>query len=459
MSTKIDIKNKQEAKELIRWQKLSKQTISGGLFIIIIAVLCLVRGLDEFATSAPGSLQTSIVTEFFVKTKGMDFAAGLSQLSLVTTPLLLLAVLATLYLTLADRFGRKLILTISVFGMALGMFTCFLSTNFTVHVIGRALLTFFIATDVHQIYLMEIAPNNKRAILLSINSFFGYLSMMLVSVARDAYTVNGELVWRNVFLIPAVLGLVLTALLIIFGKETKVFLDQRIAYLSTPHAEKGTEAGIKKEKAQSGGLGRSFKFIFAHRQPRMNMFATIFQLIAIMAFYGYYESIMTTSGMTTNQVTQALLVYPITAAVFSIFAGFIADKFGRKPAAILYAALSFIGLIAFILGARAHLNPYIVGLLYGLELGCFWSFGDQLGLVFKEAVPTEIRATATAARGLISVVVSLISGIVISILVKSVNLSTLCLVWGAVTVGISIIMFALTVKETKGVDLENVVSD
>jgi sugar phosphate permease len=283
--------------------------------------------------------------------------------------------------------------------------------------------------------------------------------MMLVSVARDAYTVNGELIWRNVFLLPAVIALVLTTLLIIFARETKVFLDQRISYLSTPYEQRIAEAKAKKEKAQSGGLGKAFKFIFSHRQPRMNMFATVFQLIAIMAYFGYYEAIMTTSGMTTNEVTQALLVYPITAAIFSLIAGFVADKFGRKPTAIIFALLAFFGLIAFILGARAHANPYLVGLLYGLELGCFWSFGGQLGLVFNETVPTEIRATAMAARGLISVVVTLIAGIVLSILVGFVNLSTLCLVWGAVSVGISIVMFALTVKETKGVDLENVVSD
>jgi hypothetical protein len=46
-----------------------------------------------------------------------------------------------------------------------------------------------------------------------------------------------------------------------------------------------------------------------------------------------------------------------------------------------------------------------------------------------------------------------------SILVSFIKLSTLCLVWGAATVGISTILFTLTVKETKGIDLENVVSD
>ena len=112
----------------------------------------------------------------------------------------------------------------------------------------------------------------------------------------------------------------------------------------------------------------------------MILFATFFQLLAVMAYFGYYESIMTTSGMSTAQVTQALLVYPITAALFSLPAGYIADKFGRKPAAILFAVLAFVGLIAFILSAGAQVNPYIVGLIYGIELGASGILAVKWGL-------------------------------------------------------------------------------
>lgn len=463
MSTEINVLNQRQANELSKLQKMAQSKITPVMFFIVVAMLCLIRGLDEFATSSTGSLQTAIVNEFYVRDQGLTFAQGLSQISLLGTALMPVMILATLYAALADTFGRKKILVISVFGMGVGLFICFLSNNLLIHFIGRTILGFFIATDIHQLYVMEIAPDNKRAMLLSINSFFGYLSMMLVSVARDAFTVNGELMWRNVFLVPAVLGVIISALLIVFAKETKAFVDQRIAFLSGL-SEKQTGEAVEKGKAKKGqakpgGLGKSFKFIFAHRQPRLVLFATVFQLLAVMAYYGYYESIMTTSGMTTEQVTQALLVYPITAAVISLLAGYIADKFGRKPATILYAVLAFAGLIAFILAARMQISPYIVGLIYGIELGSFWNFGGQMGLVFSETIPTEIRASAIAAKGLISVVVAIVSAVAISILVGFVELSTLCLVWGAVTVGIATVIFALSVKETKGVNLENVVSD
>jgi MFS family permease len=139
--------------------------------------------------------------------------------------------------------------------------------------------------------------------------------------------------------------------------------------------------------------------------------------------------------------------------------GLISDKFGRKTAGVVSSVTAFVGLVAFILAAKNLINPYIVGLLYGIEIGCFWAYGNQLILAFGETIPTRIRSSSIAARGIIAVVISLVSGVIISALVKVFPLGALCLVWGAVTLGVSIVMFALMVKETKGTNLEEVVAD
>ncbi len=448
-----------EAVELSKWKKILKKGEYVGYPIVIIALISLIRALDEFVTSAPSSLQTSIVTDFFVKGQGLDFATGLSQMSLIGSALLVFGILAVLFLTLADKYGRKPILTISVIGMGVGVLLCFLSPNLPIHIIGRALLMFFIGTDIHRIYTLEIAKRDKRSLVSGIASFFGYMAMMLVSISRDAYTVNGELVWRNVFLVPVFVAAVLGVLLILFGRESRSFLNQKISYLSIPLETRIAEAEAKKEKAKSGGLGKAFKFIFTHKQPRNTFFASIFQLFAVMAFFGYYESIMSTSGMTTGDVTKALLLYPLTCAICSLGIGYISDKIGRKKTGVISAVLAFAGLIAFIICAKNGMNPYIVGLIMGVEIGSFWSYGDQLGLVFSETVPTEIRSSATAAKGLIAVVVSILAAVIIGVLINFIPLSTLCLIWGAVTIGISALLFVFTVKETNGADLENVVSD
>ena len=175
-----------------------------------------------------------------------------------------------------------MLLTISVFGMALGLFMIFLSPNLAMHYVGRAVLGFFVATDVHQLYILEIAPDDKRATWGSVNSFIGYLSMMLVSVSRDANTVNGELNWRNVFLIPVVVAIVLCVLLVLKGRETKPFLKQRIAFLSMTEAERAAAtaaaAEAKKQQAvKSGNLWDSYKYIFTHKQPRNIAISSFFR--------------------------------------------------------------------------------------------------------------------------------------------------------------------------------------
>jgi MFS family permease len=459
MAKNIEAIKKKEAKELEKWQLKNNKGRYAGFFIVLLVLTTLARVLDAYSTNVTTSLQTAIVNEFYVQGQGMDFAAGLSQYSLIVTGLLIFSVLATIYISLADKYGRKPLLVISIIGMTAGMFICYLSTNLMVHIIGRAVISFFIAQDIHQLYMMEIAPKEKRASYMAAVAFFGYLSVMLISVSRGANTVGNELVWRNTFIVPVIAGIVLTVLMIVFGRESKVFLDTKINYLSKPYEERQAEAKAKNEKAKSGGLGMAFKFIFRHKQPRNLLLASIAQMIAIMAFFGFYEAIMTTSGMTTDQVTNALFIYPITCAVSILAIGLISDKFGRKTAGVVSSVTAFVGLVAFILAAKNLINPYIVGLLYGIEIGCFWAYGNQLILAFGETIPTRIRSSSIAARGIIAVVISLVSGVIISALVKVFPLGALCLVWGAVTLGVSIVMFALMVKETKGTNLEEVVAD
>jgi MFS family permease len=459
MAKDIEAIKKKEAKELAKWKhKLSKSHYA-GFFVVLLVLTTLARVLDAYSTNVTTSLQTAIVNEFYVLGQGLDFATGLSQYSMLTTGLLIFSVLATIYISLADKYGRKPLLVISVIGMTAGMFICYLSTNLIVHIIGRAVISFFVAQDIHQLYMMEIAPKEKRASYMAAVAFFGYLSVMLISVARGANTVGSELIWRNTFIVPVIAGLILTVLMLVFGRESKVFLDTRIKYLSKPYEERQAEAKAKNEKAKTGGLGKAFKFIFKHKQPRNLILASIAQMIAIMAFFGFYEAIMTTSGMTTEQVNNALFIYPISCAFAILATGLISDKFGRKAAGVTSSVLAFLGLVAFVLAAKNMINPYIVGLLYGIEIGFFWAYGNQLILAFGETIPTEIRSSSIAARGIIAVVISLVSGVVISALVKFFPLGPLCLIWGAITLGVSIVMFWLMVKETKGTNLEEVVAD
>ena len=51
---------------------------------------------------------------------------------------------------------------------------------------------------------------------------------------------------------------------------------------------------------------------------------------------GVYTSIMSTSGMDSNQINQALVAYPILNACMTFLGGFLTDRLGRKRSALTW---------------------------------------------------------------------------------------------------------------------------
>lgn len=456
----VEMRREKEQRELRRWQKEAQRKPMAGYLILMLAILGIVRMLDEFVTSAPTSVQSDIVQEFFVSGMGMSFEQGLSTISLISTALLVCSILAVFFVALCDKVGRRIILIVSTLGMTAGMLVCSISSDLTMHIIGRALITFFVATDVHQIYVLEIAPKEKRAMYIQITTVFGQIGVMLVGLVRMLFTEGNALNWRGVFLLPCVIGAAACIGVFVVTRETDSFLNTRMAYLSkTPEQRRAEEEAAKRDKAEAEtryGILPAAAYVFKHKQTRNLLLATMPCCFATMAFATYYETIMTSSGMDTTQVSIALFLYPLFASLVALLVGYVTDKYGRKPAGILTAVTTFVSLFLFVFAAQFHLSPIIVGLLLGIETGAFWRYNELLTLTMRESVPTAIRASAGSVTGLISVLLSLISGILISVLLAIYPVGSVCMVWGAVTIGLSALLYMLGVKETKGTDLENI---
>ncbi len=449
-------KNKQrENKELDQKIKLRAKPKYKGFFAVLFIIVALTHILDGYVTDAPAALQSAIVNEFYVNGMGMSFADGLSQYSLIATAFIILAIFATLFKAQSDRYGRKPILLISIIGMTVGMFILFVAKGLTWHIIGRAIIAFFVATDVQVVYVLECAPQKKRATWYAGTKFIAIFGVVFISLARGANTINGVLQWRNVFTIPLIAGIALVILAIIFMRETDTFLDGRIETLKTPNDKRITTK--KKNKSKSAAkIPTAFRYIFRNKQPRSIIITSIFSFMAVMAFFGYYESIMTTSGMSTENVTKAIFAFPFTGAFITLIAGWISDKIGRKKGAVIYGVIAVVSLIAFVALAKADANAYIVGLAFGFAIGGYWTFGDTLGISLAESSPTEIRSSVIAASGLIQVVSAAVSAIFIAVMLKYVDLGLLCSIYGGVVVTIATIIFIINVKETKDFDLEEV---
>jgi MFS family permease len=457
VAAKIEQNKQREAKELHKWQNVKK--VYAGYLFVMLALMCIVRALDEFASNIGTNIQSWLVNEFIVTPTGVSYAEGLSTWVLISTAMLIFTIMAVFYLALSDRFGRKRILIISVFGMSVGMLICNNAHSLPMFLAGSAMITFFVATDVHGIFVMEIAPADKRATYIQLTAVFGQVGIFLVALSRTFFTIDEILNWRMLYFIPGIIALVTGIILIFTAHETEVFKKKRIEFLSKPLETRLAEAeAAKKEKqanADKQGIIAALKYIFTHKQTKGNILATIPQLFAVLAFTGYIESIMTTNNMTTSDVNRALLMVPILAACVSIMTGLLSDKIGRRPTAIITSIMAFSAFIGFVFSAKNGLNPYWIGVIYGLGNGAFYRYGDTLGLQRLESVPTNIRAAVASAFGLIATVIVLISGIVLGILISIYDLGTLCMIWGSIAVGLSAVLNFLLTKETKGIDLNN----
>ena len=111
-----------------RRQKMGKHRPKGYL-IYLLVVLSIVYIVDEITSAMGSSLQSEVVTDFFVRGMGMEYNTGLATFTAMGLPIYGVMILMPFYKSLADRYGRKLFLVINTIGMGVGMGICMVSPN------------------------------------------------------------------------------------------------------------------------------------------------------------------------------------------------------------------------------------------------------------------------------------------------------------------------------------------
>ena len=448
-----------EAKELERRKiQLSKHHPKGYL-VYLLVVLSIVYIVDEITSAMGGSMQSEVVTEFFVKGMGMEYNTGLAAFTAMGAPVYSVMALMPFYKSLADKYGRKLFLVLNTIGMGIGLGICMGASGPIVYILGMLVINFVMYNDMQVIYVMECAPEKHRAKLTSLTKAVALLGVTLIPILRDTLMNNDGSQWRKVFLVPAIIALVVGIAAIFLMDETPVFVAKRIDYLSMSDEERAAKAASDKKAADEskGGVVKALKFIFRHRQIRaVAICAMVF--MSATGVTSYYESIMKTGGMTTAQVTQAMYYIPFCNALMTAIGGFMTDGLGRKKSATILSIIAFVGLGAFVLSANYGMSPVLVGVSYGFFIGGLWSVADMLCLIISgESSPTYLRASVLATMSMMGGLGSAVSGISITVgmlFVDSIGLLSLCIC--APFMLLAIILLLTQVHETKGIDLNTV---
>lgn len=452
-----------ETKELSRLKKMQNRSSGSKYFLILLCLIAIVNILDEVTSNLTVTVQSSFVTEFFVDNPFMgkyySFEDGLAFHSGIGVFTYVLGLFTPFYKALADKWGRKPLFVVSTLGMAVGLTVIHLSSSYIMFLVGFAIISFFMGHDIQIIYILEEAPDKHRAKIYSFLKSFGILGVILIPALRDALMGEDATKWRDIFLVPALIGFAAVVLVILLAKDTKVFIGERIAYLSRPYEEREKEKQLQKQqkKAQrnQAGVFNGVKYIFANKDTKMLIIAHIIFDAAMPAIALYFESSMHSAGMATGEITQALFMVPVIYASITFLSGFIADKAGRKATVNLFSATCVAGYILFVAGILKGWNPYLIGSFAGLYQGSYWIGRDYMNVMMTEKVPTDIRASVVGAEGLLVII-----GLVVGYASTVVGMLIMPAVWWAClavaipSVSVAAILFALNVKETKGANLD-----
>ena len=453
-----------ENNQLTRLNKTKAKGNYKGYFFVLLVLIAIVNILDEVTSNLTVTVQSSFVTEFFVNNpflgKFYTFQEGLALHSTVGVFTYVLGLITPFYKALADKWGRKPLFVLSTLGMAAGLLVIHLSTSYIMFLVGFAIISFFMGHDIQIIYILEEAPNKHRAKIYSFLKSFGILGVILIPTLRDMLMGDDATRWREIFLVPAILGFIAVLLVIVFAKDTKVFISERIEYLSRPYEERQAEKELQKQQKQAqrnqSGVFNGIKFIFSNKDTKMLIISHIIFDSAMPAIALYFESSMHKVGMSTSDITKALFMVPVVYATITFLSGFIADKLGRKVTVTGFSTTCVIGYSLFVAGILLGWNPYLIGAFAGLYQGSYWIGRDYMNVMMTEKVPTDIRASVVGGEGLL-VIIGLVVGYALAVVgMIFFPIWWVCLAISVVAVSVAAVMFTLKVKETKGVNLDEI---
>ena len=456
----IEKRRMREARELVRREKQLRARSGQYYMVYLFMVLSLIYIVDEIASTISIQFQSNIINEFFVQNMGMEYGEGLSlfsALGFITYPVTLLIVF---YRPLADRFGRKPFLIINTFVMGLGLFLVYLSDNIYVYMIGGSLMGFMVSHDMQCVYILECSNEKNRARNYALIKAVAILGTLLIPLLRETLMQNQSGRWHLVYLVPAILGFLLSFIALLFAKETDTFLVNRVRYLKTPLEEREKQSAQEKNSNAQGGIVNAVKFAFKHRQLRFLMLACCFYYSASLATATYNTVMKESAGMTEEAITMALYLYPVGNALMTFIAGLVSDRFGRKITIIAMSCSAVVCYSLFIAGAMFGFTPLIIGLAIGGFMGSYWGAGDTIGgIMFSESSPTNLRSSVTVINTLLNGIIGGLATIVTIVLLPLIPKEAFGYMYLVLTIpGLvgAIIIIWKYIGETKGLDLKKV---
>ncbi len=463
-------KQLKKQKEIAYWEKQKARPKRNMYFVYLVLIISLIYAVDEIASQIGTLMKTEIANDLFASGNSVGL---LDLLVLLNMPFQALAIF---YRPLADRYGRKTFLLINTFGMSFGLLVIFLSQNILLYALGAVMIQFFVPHDMHVVFIMESSPSKHRARIYSVIKFFANMGVMLIPILRRELMETPS-DWRNVYFIPAIVGIIVSLIALMCAREPDTFIDSRLKYLYKTDEELQAEKEKKDVDNSQGGIIQGLKFAFKHKQLKWLYITSIFANIGFLGSinyqvimnYGYGSNAVkeglfasidaAVDAVSLNEVTAAIMLFPLGSALAQVIMGFVCDSLGRKKAAIVTAFDCLLAFVGFYIGSNYGFNPSVVGFLCGAFVGSYYSTNDIIIMMVGESAPTNLRSSVMSAQFIVTAIgyaAAYIIGLPLSLVFGNVAMGIIC--FCMLVPGYIVTLFLLFKKtnETKGLDLSKV---
>ena len=359
---------------------------------------------------------------------------------------------------LADRMGRKKLLTVSSIVFLLSALATGAIHSFHTFLIAR----FFggvgigLASGLSPMYIAEVAPASIRGRMVSLNQMMiviGILAAQIVNwliaqpmsagmtEAAIARSWNGQMAWRWMFWVPMIPSGIFFVLSL-FIPESPRWLQMR---------EHKGDATVEQDK---GSLSALFSRRYA-AALLLGVFIAVFQQwCGTNVIFNYAQEIFQQAGYEIGDVLFNIVVTGIANLVFTFVALHTVDKLGRKPLMLIGAG--GLCLIYAILGTCYYLHVTGVGMivLVVLAIGCYaMTLGPCTWVLISEIFPDKIRSVGVSTCTFALWIGSSTLTYTFPFLNRSLGSYGTFWIYAAVC-AVGFIVFSTKLKETKGTFLK-----
>jgi MFS family permease len=407
---------------------------SKGYFLFLFIFLCFMEIFDTYTTQFQNVVSSAVAHDFLSgspdPTAAMALVFGIASIGML---------FVVVNQMLADIFGRRIFLFITMFGMGVASIFIYLSQNIIQYTIALFFLYIFFSSDIWTIYISEECAKERRGLNLNLVLVFGVIGVGLVMLSRWIFLPeDGATNWKGMTFI-AFLAIPLS-FLVIWIKETRKFEE------------------LKKEKPRKLTPKESFQKLL---KPFSKKYRKSYIPIIIMSFIQglNYTFIQTGETFINEYLTEGQVNWVVTAMggaaiVGYLVTGFISDAKGRKPLFLIYSIVLPGSIALCVFGANIPSIAFI-SLLIGASLASlsYWSLGVVNRLVSIEILPTDVRGTGTAIRSVMTALGTILAGVMNFYLFPILKNGPTFFLYSLLLL-INIPLILIFIKETKSKELE-----